>query len=111
MKKKETIDLLMENGEISEVNELTLSLYYNTLWEQGLTHEDIRHGLDLPQIWTQDEVYAEFREMSLTGISNWLEDLKNNVEVMVEVDGKLEVLYNQDLVDWLGIITWKIFTI
>lgn len=98
------IELLKEHGQDYTVNGTTLSIYHNTLAEVNLTHEEIRHSLNLPQIWTRDEVYAELDELTLTEISEWLEGLVNNSEVMAEVYGELGTLYNDDLVVWLEVI-------
>ena len=98
------IELLKAQGRDSEVSEATLSIYHNVLAEVNLSHEDIRHSLNLSQIWTQDEVYAELEELTLTEISEWLEGLGNNSEVMAEVHGELSTLYNDDLVVWLEVI-------
>lgn len=98
------IELLKAQGRDSEASEATLSIYHNVLAEVNLTHEDIRHSLNLSQIWTRDEVYAELEELTLTEISEWLEGLGNNSEVMAEVHGELGTLYNDDLVVWLEVI-------
>lgn len=102
------IELLREHGLDYGVNETTLSIYHNALAEVSLAHENIRHSLNLPQIWTQDEVYAEFEDLSLTDISAWLGGLGSNSEVMIEVHGELVTLYNDDLIDWLHIIEGNI---
>lgn len=98
------IELLKQYGLDNEVNGTTLSIYCNALTAVNLTHEDIRHSLNLPQIWAQDEVYAAFEDMSLIDISIWLEGLESNGEVMTEVHGELVILYNGNLVDCLHII-------